>query len=57
MVLVHESSCLLCNKSSDIFNVLKDFELDKINCARVNLKYRPGEVIFKQGAPANFLYA
>jgi CRP/FNR family transcriptional regulator, polysaccharide utilization system transcription regulator len=54
MVLVHESSCLLCNKSSDIFNVLKDFELDKINCARVNLKYRPGEVIFKQGAPANF---
>jgi CRP/FNR family transcriptional regulator, polysaccharide utilization system transcription regulator len=49
-----ENTCLACKKSSDIFNVLNEKELEKIDCQKVSIKYKPGEIIFKQGAPANF---
>jgi len=54
MVLINGNSCLVCNRSSDIFIALKESEVEKIDCNRVSLRYKPGEVIFKQGAPVNF---
>jgi CRP/FNR family transcriptional regulator, polysaccharide utilization system transcription regulator len=48
------STCTVCKKSSDIFKVLTEEELNRIDCHKASLQYKPGEIIFKQGAPANF---
>jgi CRP/FNR family transcriptional regulator, polysaccharide utilization system transcription regulator len=48
------NTCLVCKKSSDIFNVLTEEELNKIDCHKASIKYNPGEIIFKQGTPTNF---
>jgi CRP/FNR family transcriptional regulator, polysaccharide utilization system transcription regulator len=54
MALEIHNTCLACKKSSDIFNVLRPFEIEKIDCHKASVQYKPGEIIFKQGAPANF---
>jgi CRP/FNR family transcriptional regulator, polysaccharide utilization system transcription regulator len=48
------STCLVCKKSSDIFKVLTEDELNRIDCHKASITYKPGEIIFKQGAPSNF---
>ncbi len=54
MAVLLDTKCLVCKKSSDIFNVLKESELEKIDCNKASIIYKPGEIIFKQGAPANY---
>lgn len=54
MALILNNTCLVCKKSSDIFNVLTESEIEKVDCNKASINYKPGEVIFKQGAPANY---
>lgn len=54
MAIQLSNSCLVCKKSSDIFNVLSTSEIKNIDCHRASIHYNSGEIIFKQGAPANF---
>lgn len=42
--------CLNCNFKSEAFNTLSDLEMQLINSKRVELNYRKGEVVAKQGA-------
>jgi CRP/FNR family transcriptional regulator len=53
MVKVLESSCLACKTRSDIFSALNENEIAGVDCERVSVVYKPGEIIFKQGAPCN----
>lgn len=43
--------CLFCHDKSDIFKCLHRSELDLIDNHRVEVHFRPGELIFKQGTP------
>jgi len=54
MAISLTNTCLTCKKSSDIFRVLSEAEIDSIDCNKASIVYKPGEVIFKQGAPSNF---
>lgn len=54
MALEIQNTCLACKKSSDIFNVLSDSEIYEVDCHKASIHYKPGEIIFKQGAPSNF---
>lgn len=47
------NQCLICKNRSDIFSTLQEEELEKIDCKRINILYNEGEIIFKQGTPAN----
>ncbi len=40
-------------QKSDVFKRLNHDELDAVNGCRVTIKYRPGEIIFKQGSPCH----
>ena len=53
MEKVLESSCLACKTRSDIFSALNEKEIAGVDCERVSVVYKPGEIIFKQGAPCN----
>ena len=53
MEKVLESNCLACKTRSDIFSALSENEIAGVDCNRVSVKYKPGEIIFKQGAPCN----
>lgn len=48
-----EASCLHCKTRSNIFNALKNDELEKVSTCRVSMHYNPGEIIFKQGSPCH----
>lgn len=48
-----ESSCLSCKTRSDIFSYLSNDEIALVECERASVLYKPGEIIFKQGAPCN----
>lgn len=47
------SNCLACKSRSDIFSNLSEEEIAGLDCKRVSIHYKPGEIIFKQGAPCN----
>lgn len=47
------NSCILCENKSDCFKRLSDDELDLNNKHRVQIKFKRGETIIKQGAFAN----
>lgn len=55
MAEIIEGSCLACRKRSDVFLSLKEEELIQVDCNRVSVRYNPGEIIFKQGAPVHSL--
>ncbi|HPK05297.1 MAG TPA: Crp/Fnr family transcriptional regulator [Bacteroidales bacterium] len=50
-----KTNCFACRSRSDIFNALNDDQLQRIDCEKVSIYYKPGEVIFKQGAPCHNL--
>ncbi len=50
------NSCLFCINKSSCFNQLDDSELAHSNKHRVQLDFKRGETIFKQGSFANHLY-
>jgi CRP/FNR family transcriptional regulator len=47
----NESGCTFCGKRADIFECLCKSELETINDNRIEVKYKAGELIFKQGTP------
>ena len=50
------SSCLLCKNKSSCFNKLDAPELELTNKHRVEIKFRKGETIAKQGSFANNIF-
>ena len=44
-------NCKHCFRKSVLFNYLKDDELDHLNSHRLEVHFKQGEVIFKQGSP------
>lgn len=44
-------NCLLCKNRADIFSCLSNDQLDLINQKRIEVHYKTGELIFKQGTP------
>jgi len=48
----HSANCGDCNCKTSIFKSLHPFELELINQARVQVNYKAGEIIFKQGTPS-----
>ncbi len=55
MSVIIKQGCHACTRKAGIFRLLKESEIDQIDCTRVSLMYNPGEVIFKQGAPCNHM--
>lgn len=50
--------CLDCNhcfKKSEIFQLLTEQELEKLNSSRMEAHYKAGEIIYKQGTPLTHL--
>lgn len=50
------NSCLFCNNKSSCFKKLDNNELDLSNKHRVQLNFKQGETIFKQGSFANHVH-
>ncbi len=48
------SNCILCNSKSSIFKCLCTPELEILNDTRVEVNFKAGEMMFKQGAPAPY---
>ncbi len=44
-------NCQHCFKRSPLFNLLTDSELDLLNENRLEVKFKKGEIIYKQGTP------
>jgi len=51
---LHGSSCQDCNCRLSIFNHLTKNELELLNQSRFQVKYKAGEVLFKQGTPSPY---
>ena len=45
-----ENICSICQNKSSCFNKLSDSELDLVSLKRVELRYKKGEIIAKQGS-------
>jgi len=45
------SNCVYCQQRADIFECLCQSELSLINDSRIEVRYKAGELIFKQGTP------
>ncbi|MEN8115946.1 MAG: Crp/Fnr family transcriptional regulator [Bacteroidota bacterium] len=50
------NSCQFCKNKSSCFKLLDKSELEKIEKHRVQLNFKQGETIFKQGSFANHVY-
>lgn len=50
---VINGNCLSCRRRADVFSALNDGELSQIDCHRVSIRYKAGEIIFKQGTPCH----
>lgn len=48
-------NCRECDNKSSIFNLLHEDELSTLNQDRYSVRFKPGEIIVKQGTKANFL--
>lgn len=56
MAQEYHNNCSLCGRNSEVFKDLDKDELKKIDSHRVSIRYKPGEIIFKQGTPCyNFI--
>jgi CRP/FNR family transcriptional regulator len=55
MAEIINGNCLACRKRADIFQSLNEEEITQINCNRVSIKYKHGEILFKQGTPCHNL--
>jgi CRP-like cAMP-binding protein len=52
MALVeHIHTCISCDLRLDLFNYLNPEELELVNKNRIHVKYKAGEILFKQGTP------
>lgn len=50
------SHCLLCSERSGIFKSLGEEQLEQVNRNKVSIRYKAGEMIFKQSTPCyNFV--
>lgn len=47
----YTKGCIACREKSDVFSCLCDTELDQIDEKRIEVHFRAGELIFKQGTP------
>ncbi|MEI6059675.1 MAG: Crp/Fnr family transcriptional regulator [Bacteroidota bacterium] len=47
----NNNSCSHCNGKADIFSCLCPTELDQIDAKRIEVYFKAGELIFKQGTP------
>jgi CRP/FNR family transcriptional regulator, polysaccharide utilization system transcription regulator len=47
-------NCVLCNSKSSIFKCLCTPELEALNETRVEVNFKAGEMIFKQGTPSPY---
>ena len=56
MINCLHGGCLACRERNEVFNSLSADELSVIDSCRTNIRYRPGEVIFKQGTPCYNFY-
>ena len=52
---INRYHCKECPLKIELFNCLNDDELDEINKSRFQVKYNPGEIIFKQGTAMTHL--
>jgi signal-transduction protein with cAMP-binding, CBS, and nucleotidyltransferase domain len=43
--------CQHCFKRSPLFKMLTEEELDLLNSARLEVNFKKGEIIYKQGTP------
>lgn len=48
--------CKECKERHEIFYSLGENELDQIDGGRIRIRYKAGEIIFKQGAPCHNIY-
>ena len=42
-----------CNYQAPIFNALTKSEMSLLDSHRIEVRYQPGEIIFKQGSPCS----
>ena len=47
-----QNSCMLCNSKATIFKCLCSPELEMLNESRVEVNFKAGEMMFKQGTPS-----
>jgi len=55
---LNNSNCMhstCCFKENDLFNLLSDQELEKLNSTRVEVNFKKGEIIYKEGMPLTHL--
>jgi CRP/FNR family transcriptional regulator, polysaccharide utilization system transcription regulator len=50
-IVEQKHNCLSCELRLDMFNYLNPEELDLVNKNRIYVKYKAGEILFKQGTP------
>jgi len=55
MPVILSNTCLACKQPADVFHALGVDDAEKIDLNKASVDYNPGEIIFKQGAPANSL--
>ncbi|MFZ5940053.1 MAG: Crp/Fnr family transcriptional regulator [Bacteroidota bacterium] len=48
-------NCKDCESKATLFKLLSEDELEQLNENRYSVRYKPGEIIVKQGTKANFL--
>lgn len=54
--VLQSSNCVECNCRNFIFTKLSEPELDLIHLDRLQVAYKAGEIIFKQGSPAPYFF-
>ena len=55
---INEHKCLECKhcfKKSPLFSLLSEQELDTLNNARMEVNFKKGEIVYKQGSPLTHL--
>lgn len=56
MINCLHGGCVVCRERNEVFNAMSDDELALVDQNRTSIRYRPGEIIFKQGAPCYNFY-
>ncbi len=52
---IKKESCLNCTIKSSIVSILNEDELDELEKGCLQTEFRRGELIFKEGSPANHI--
>jgi len=53
-IIDNQNNCVFCNSKSGIFKCLCTPELEALNETRVEVNFKAGEMIFKQGTPSPY---